>query len=159
MNNATEILWSVAKTFGIISPINNIRNVIIMTWNTNPRSGEFEKLIELPVIIVESTTMEILMKLFAIRIFASSCSGFFKRESTINDCLLAFPSRSLRSEGFNEKKATSLAEITADPNKSIMSRRNSNKTLSPIGYNKTSTSTPIDMIKEKYIQKKILLKT
>jgi hypothetical protein len=147
----------VAKTFGIISPINNIRNVIIITWNINPRSGEFEKLIELLVIMVESTTMEILMKLFAIRILARSCSGFFKRERAINDCLVAFPSRNLRSEGFKEKKATSLAEITADPNKSKMSRRNSNNTLSPIGYNKTSTSTPIEMIKEKYIQKKNII--
>lgn len=117
---ATARLFRDAKTLGITSPKKSRRKVITTTLIMNPRTGSELKSNILELRKAARSTMAILIVLFATRIVLSSFSGLLVRFNNVLD-FLSFPDLKFSiSSGRREKKATSAADIMADPIKRIM---------------------------------------
>ena len=110
-----------ASTIVIISPNSKIANVIIIVWNTNPKSGAFSKFKTVVVKWVSNKITATFKKLFPIRRVANSLCGVFSNRRMLLSFFLSLSSKSCRCCGVKEKNATSEAEIMAEKhNKRIL---------------------------------------
>jgi hypothetical protein len=114
INRAKDSALLVAKIFGIISPNSRRIKVITTTWTTNPIIGEWLKSMVALVMNADRITIPTLMKLLAIKMDASSCSGSASSLSITALVLVGLSSKYFKFTGLKEKNADSDPDTKLD---------------------------------------------
>lgn len=143
INFENVMLFLLAYTFGKISPNNKIKKVIITTSTKNTRSilnnPRFKVVFKLPKMeslnFANNKTIPIFIKLLATSIVANNFFGLFNSLEMISKDLESFWSLASRSDGVNEKSATSAPEISAEQSSKITNETAPNRRVKLMAWN------------------------